>query len=77
MTKKISQQSAIKLKKRVKELETLLSDLKKGWVGTQIATLTFNEVSFARIKTAEMLGHTTIICCGYQGTDVAIKAVKL
>ena len=79
MTKKISQRSAIKLKRRVKELETQLEYskdvLRYGW-GTWIEGLNLTESSFAKVKVANLLGHAVLITPSGTGTNVAVKAVK-
>jgi len=77
MTKKISQRSAIKLKRRVKELEALLDHLKQGWEGTTIDSWTMTDLTYARVKTASTLDYTIILRPTYCGTGVDVKAVKL
>ena len=77
MRKKISQRSAVKLKRQVKELESQLWNLRNGYGGTRLGVWNFSEVLHAQVKTAKTLGYLTLISPNYTGTDLEIKAVKL
>ena len=67
MRKKISQQQARLLQRRVIELEAVLDgqknrwreDWSPGWVN--IWNLTVSEDTFARVSTARLLGHAVIV----------------
>ena len=79
MTKKISQRAAVKLRKRVKELETKLEHskdtLRWGW-GTYLDGFVLSDAQFARVKTANLLGHACLIQPSGSGNGVDVKAVK-
>jgi hypothetical protein len=77
MRKKISQRSAVKLKKRVKELENQLWSLRHGYIGARLGTWSFSEVLHAQVKTAKTLEYITLISPTGSGTDLEIRAVKL
>ena len=78
MTKKISQREAVRLKKRVRELENKLENIRAhGWPGALIDTWNMSDVTYARVKTADILGYTLILKRGYTGTDLEVRAVKL
>ena len=77
MTKKISQRDALRLRKKVKELEAKLRELENNWVGTRIDSWTLTGESCAKVKTAKVLGYTVFLNPTYSGTEVEIKAVKL
>jgi hypothetical protein len=78
MRKKISQRSAVKLKRRVKELEAKLehsnSILKYGW-GIWIESLTLTDSSFGKVKVADLLNHAVLLRRG-GGNTVDLIAVK-
>ena len=79
MTKKISQRAAIKLRKRVKELEQSREyskdTLRYGW-GTTIGSYTLSEDFFTKVKTANLLGHAVLIRLNGYGLGGDLQAVK-
>ena len=77
MTKKISQREAVRLKKKVRELESRFTSLRNGWEGVVIDTWSLSDSQYARIKTAGLLDHTILLRRSYSGTEVEIRAVKL
>ena len=77
MRKKISQREALRLRRKVRELESTLDDLRCGWCGTRIDSWTLTDTAYAKVSTAKALGFTTIISPTYTGNGAEIKAVKL
>jgi hypothetical protein len=73
MRKKISQREANQLKKRVKQLE---SNLTNSYAGTRIDTWTLNDAQFARIKTANLLGYNVLLFQNFSGNEIKVVAVK-
>ena len=81
--KKISQREALRLKKRVAELDALqrrqshhwATDWGPRWV--RIESLNLTDISFAKIKTARALGHAVILVPSGSGTDVLLYAERL
>ena len=73
MRKKISQREANQLKKRVKQLE---SNLTNSYAGTRLDTWTLTDAQFARIKTANLLGYNVFLFQTYTGTEIKVMAVK-
>lgn len=63
---KISQREAMRLKKRVSDLEANLKHQRNSWSsdwpgGVNIATLTIPETSYEVIRTARKLGHAVVV----------------
>ena len=77
MRKKISQREALRLKKRIRELEGKMRDLKNNWAGERIDSWSLSDAMCARVKTAKTLGFSTWISPTYSGTEVEIKAIML
>jgi len=79
---KISQREAHKLRKRVVELENILSRQKNAWVSewvpgwTHITTIELSEVDSAKLKTARFLKHAVVIVPN-SGNSGLLYAVKL
>ena len=77
MTKKISQREAVRLKKKVRELEEKFERIRNGWDGVRIDTWNLSDTQFARVKTAQLLGRTTVVIPDWTGNEVNLRAVQL
>ena len=70
----ISQREALRLKKRVDELETVLRNQRNAWAaeyvrGIHITTLAVTEAQGAAIFTARKLGHAVVLS---RSTETAV-----
>jgi hypothetical protein len=80
--RKLSQREARRIKKRVGELELRLKQQRDRWSSdwgpdwVNIETLTLTPESFAKIKTARLLGHAVILL-PHNGTQVLVYADRL
>ncbi|KAF1008944.1 MAG: hypothetical protein GAK28_00576 [Luteibacter sp.] len=62
----ISQKEARALQQRVHELEVKENNRRKQWVteypdGVHIGSLSVSDVTFARVRTARLLGHAVVV----------------
>ena len=74
MTKKISQREARLRGVRVRHLENLL---KNNYEGIRLDTYVLSDVQFARVKTADFLGHPIRIVPTWNGTEVKLLGLTL
>jgi hypothetical protein len=79
--KRISQIKARAMRKRIDELEKVLSDQRGAWCrewpgGVHLTSITVGSTAFATVQTARKLNHAVVAVCS-NGSDLALYALPL
>lgn len=74
---RISVREALRLRKRVRELEMRLGDvLAGGWPGPVIAQVFLSDIQRAKVETTQRLGFSLVV--RYNGVDtISLHAVRV